>query len=120
MSIEQKMYDQLEPRITVLRESMESNEIPKYMRPVIERYVLNGINPGGFMEGVLTNNLVKTVSAADSTNSKHLLGYARLLFHAFPFGSYGSEEAFRTWIKRGGLVTIWRKDIERKLEKRFD
>ena len=46
--------------------------IPAHMRDGAERYINDGIEPGGFMMAVLTNDFKGVMGRADDINKLHL------------------------------------------------
>jgi hypothetical protein len=78
-------------------------DIPKYMWGGINRYVMNGIEPGSFLKAVLENNLVGAVDRADGTNKYKLVEYADLLYNVLPNQCWGSPQRVNDWISGGGL-----------------
>lgn len=80
--------------------------LPDYMRSGMERYLLHGISPGGFLTAVLENNLVEAFARADMTNRPRLWDYAKFLHNyapKIPVPAWGSPEIVAKWIKAGGL-----------------
>lgn len=95
---------------TILKEERSDLElalnklnIPSHMHSNIEGYVNNGEPTGGFLQAVIENKLVNAFSKADGRNKQSIEGYATLLYNYFPENSWGSEDAYKNWIKRGGL-----------------
>lgn len=84
---------------------IELGGIPSYMHGGIERYVHDGVKPGDFLTAVFENNLMKAAMRADDNNLHLLLEYARLLYN-LPGNCFGSPEAVKKWIARGGLNGI--------------
>lgn len=70
----------------------------------LQRYVINGIEPGGFMFAVLINDFLGAVSRADSFNQKHLHEWARVIYNDVPRQCHGSPELVTAWIKAGGIL----------------
>lgn len=66
-------------------------------------YIMEGIEPGGFLCRVLENDLVGAFSKADSLNAARLQDYARFLFSYAPRDCWGSRKIVDAWIKAGGL-----------------
>ena len=77
--------------------------IPSHIRGAVERYVEEGIEPGGFLSAVIKNDLVNAIGRADSINKEHLEDIVRWFYNYAPADCWGSEENMREWIKRGGL-----------------
>ena len=78
-------------------------ELPNQsMHRCIQQYVLNGQPMGDFLTYIFENNLVEAAAKADDVNQHLLFDYAKLLFQ-LPVQCYGSREAVKAWIERGGL-----------------
>jgi hypothetical protein len=80
--------------------------IPPHMAKSLIRYVNQGIPTGGFLEQVLSNNLVEAVGKADSENRKCIEAYANILYWELPSACWGSKEKVEKWIEKGGWENI--------------
>lgn len=65
----------------------------------LERYLNNGIMPGGFLTAVLENNLVESLGRADEENSKNLKDIVRYMYNYFPSNAWGSREKIELYLK---------------------
>lgn len=79
------------------KEALAKSRIPNRMHGGIIRWIEHGIQPGGFLVGVLSNNLLVTVGAADEENLLILHEYVRFLYSHAPPLCWGSEEKYRAW-----------------------
>ena len=86
------------------------NLIPDYMHSAIVRYVLHGIEAGGFLDAVICNNLFKAVGKADDINRNCLHEYCAFFYNDAPAACYGSKEKRDAWIKHGGLIGLRKAD----------
>ena len=77
--------------------------IPGYMMEGLELYIAAGVEPGGFLERVLCNDLVGAFSKADSHNQRNLIAYASYLYNEAPSKCWGSQSHYDNWIKKGGF-----------------
>jgi hypothetical protein len=75
--------------------------IPAYMKEPILGYLLDGLEPGGFLYCVLCNDLHGAVIRADSNNSRMIGAYGKML-GLLPVEAWGSKEKVDAWIKSGG------------------
>jgi len=81
------------------------NAVPNQgMRDSVERYLVYGIPPGGFMTAVLTDSLKNAVGRADMNNRRLLIEWAEWLYNYCPAAAQGSEEAVIKWIESGGFT----------------
>ena len=80
--------------------------IPERMKEVIRLYVDRGIQPGGFITAFLSNDLMLACALADDYNKHNLWELACLVHNEVPKAAWGSEEAVREWIDRGGWKGI--------------
>lgn len=68
-------------------------------RESIDAYVATGRPTGGFLEAVLSNDLMEALGRADSgaiDNLPHIVAY---VYNEAPSGCWGSRERVREWIK---------------------
>ena len=82
--------------------------IPDHMRGGIDRYLDEGIEPGGFLTAVFSNQLVEALGAADLENTMQIKEYGYFLYNEVPSrGSttpcWGSPEIVSNWVKLGGF-----------------
>lgn len=71
-----------------------------YMAQAVEYYIENGIQPGGFLSAVLSNDFIEAVGRADEENSNNLREWGVFLYNHLPVESYGSTENYTNWIKK--------------------
>jgi len=81
----------------VLELCVESG-IPEHMHSAVISYVVDHLQPGGFLTAVLENNLMEAASRADSTNIQHLENYARLLYN-LPRNCWGDPSVVDKWLR---------------------
>lgn len=77
--------------------------IPSHMCGAILRYVLVGIEPGGFLGAVICNDLVGAVARADDENIRLLPEYVRVFYNHAPGNCWGSRERLDQWARDGGM-----------------
>ena len=77
--------------------------LPEHMVEGFMRYVVDGIEPGGFLTAVLSNDLMETLNRADRINSRRLGDYALVLYNYSPGACFGSRKHVEAWVKMGGL-----------------
>lgn len=63
-------------------------------------YLVYGFEPGGFLTGVLTNDLYRATLSADFENRKRILHYVRLMRDYFPAECFGSPGKMSRWRRR--------------------
>ena len=78
------------------------NHLPIHMREGATRYLLDGIEPGGFQRAVLENNLHDALGKADHENRDAIFFWACWL-NVLPMAAWGSRERIDRWIAEGGL-----------------
>ena len=76
----------------------EYSEIPDYMWPGIQRYIVDRIEPGDFLTAVITNNLFAAVGSADSTNLPLIPLYVRWFYNVAPSRCWGSPRIMLEWL----------------------
>ena len=58
----------------------------------LERYVNDGIQPGGFLTSVLENDLSAACGRADHENSRNLVNIVGYVYNYIPANMWGSRE----------------------------
>jgi len=86
--------------------------VPAHMHQGIALYMIMGIEPGGFMQCVISNDLMGALHHADHINIDLLPKYGEFLHNYAPANSYGSHDALRVWIKMGGILGSMKKAEE--------
>lgn len=71
--------------------------VPEHIRDGLENYLVHGIEPGGFLMAVLTNNLYGSVFSADSININRIPHIVSFL-HTVPSICIGNIENVRMWM----------------------
>lgn len=69
----------------------------------LERYVVFGLPPGGFLSAVLRNDFMEAAGRADDSNQRKLHQWAKIVYNDIPRQCHGSAEAVSKWIEKGGL-----------------
>lgn len=82
---------------------MQQYALPDYMVGAVERYVLKGIAPGGFLTAVLSNDLAGAVGRADSANAAALVQWVKFVYNELPSSCWREAENVEYWCKVGGL-----------------
>jgi len=77
----------------------DSFYIPMYMAEGLLRYINEGILPGDFLQGILTNDLVRAFSHADRENKGNIPAYVAWLYNNAPVGCWGSRIRVENWVK---------------------
>ena len=74
------------------------DKLPDHMRDGAQRYIEEGIHPGGFLMSVLCNNLTESFGRADNTNKGVMLTWVNWLYWDIPAPAWGSEEKVLKWM----------------------
>ena len=74
-----------------------------HMTDAVERYLLHGIEGGGFLTAVLANDLKGAAGRADVTNLGNLHAWAGWLYNSCPPAAQGSYEKVEAWCRSGGM-----------------
>lgn len=61
-------------------------------------YIEHGIEPGGFLTAVLSNDLKEACGRADHINQHVLWEIVAWCFNELPHNAWGSAEKYRNWI----------------------
>lgn len=73
-------------------------EIYDTVQSSIENYYYHGLDPGGFVYHMLSNNLVEAIVRADSWNRLQMYQNAIWLVNKMPAQAWGSEEKVKEWM----------------------
>jgi hypothetical protein len=74
-------------------------KIPQRTCEAIDRYVENGTPTGGFLKGVLSNDLTETIIRADYDNLEALQDILAYCYWEIPAECWGSRERVRRWVE---------------------
>ena len=69
----------------------------------IDRYVQNGIPAGSCTEAILSNDLFDAFGRADIDTRNGMFEIVSYIHNHCPIGCHGSREAYRDWVRMGGL-----------------
>jgi hypothetical protein len=87
-------------------------KLPTYMIGGIKLYIEDGIKPGSFLVALLSNDLMGAFTKADDANSRMMRDWVMFLYNDAPSSCFGSPEAYKEWIKVGGLNGITENENE--------
>lgn len=76
--------------------------IPRNLADSIERYLMHGVPPGGFLSAVIRNNLRATYALGDPVSLSVLPTILMFLHWEAPGGSSGSPQIMDEWIRHNG------------------
>lgn len=71
--------------------------VPGHGAPGIARYVIYGIEPGGFVTAVIENSLCEAFGRADETNRAALFEIVKYFYNEVPAPAWGSREKRLAW-----------------------
>ncbi len=77
----------------------------------IDRYVVEGLQTGSFLEAVLSNDLREAFGRADIDNRHSMFDIVEYLYNNVPSVCWGSSEAYREWLN---LVNMERAAITKR------
>ena len=76
---------------------LDRSNIPEYMHGGLILYLVHAVEPGGFLNAVLRNNLKEACVKADHINRDRLHDYVVFLYNEVPMNCWGSDEAVDAW-----------------------
>jgi len=74
--------------------------IPDYMRSIVISYVIDHCPVGGFLERVISNDLVGAIGKADNNNIRNIPAYINWFYNYAPTDCWGNNEVYKNWIKK--------------------
>lgn len=80
-------------------------------RQSLYNYLVHGLEPGSFMTAVLSNDLYSACARADYTNVNLMQQYALWIVNHAPYGSYGSAEMVRGWLRKNEYFERFQKEL---------
>lgn len=85
-----------------LQTSMAAYAVPLENRKPLLMWIINGVEPGDFLQAVLVNDLRCAVNAASRNSMGGLAETVRWLEHQAPGRCWGSDVAYHNWMCAGG------------------
>lgn len=76
---------------------------PQEIIESLQRYALQGIPVGGFLQAVLENNLKEAVMRAHPLNGHAIPAIVSYIYNEMPRDSQGSPAAYESWVSQGGI-----------------
>jgi hypothetical protein len=73
--------------------------IDPHMLAAIERYTVQRIKPGSFLQAVICNDLQRAVGLADEENMHNLPAFCHYFYFEAPSKCWGSPEKMDAWLK---------------------
>ena len=88
-----------------------SYEMTEQSQEFLYNYFVYGLEPGGFMTAVLSNDLYGASARADFVNTKLMAQYAQWLVNRAPYGSYGDQDTVRGWLRKNEYFKRFQKEL---------
>lgn len=88
--------------------------LPDHMKDGVSMYILQGIEPGGFLMSVLANDLKGAAGRADNLNRTRLFEWASFIVNYMPASSQGSIEEVNRWISHRGAEGLYEKEKKKE------
>ena len=79
-----------------------------YLDPAMKLYLLEGIDPGGFLKAILSDNLRQAVARADYVNSTEIANIMTWVELFAPPESFGSLDKVNAWMDDSELRVDYR------------
>lgn len=79
--------------------SAHQYKIPEHTIPGLLDFFMDGVPTGTFLQSVLTNDLKMACAKADIINQPVIWNIVNFCYNVLPYGSWGSTEAYESWIK---------------------
>lgn len=73
--------------------------LPEHIRGAMKRYIEDRLQPGGFLEAVLSNDLAGACGRADHINRDRLQDIVSFLYNEAPTTCWGSPERVKAWLE---------------------
>jgi len=79
---------------------IKTNPIPPDSVDGLKRYVLDHVEPGGFLRAVLENKLIEAFAKADAANRAALHNWCLVVYNYIPGNCWGDSGAVNRWCAR--------------------
>ena len=76
--------------------------VPDHIRETILAYINDRRPTGGFLEAVISNNLVESFARADEINQRAMFYIVSFFYNKAPMACWGSKARYEEWIKGEG------------------
>lgn len=97
----------LAEKLEYLRQrSVAFDALPEHMLDGVADYLLFGLEPGGFLMALFSNDLKGSFGRADETNVACMRTWVLFIYNEMPSLAQGSRERVQAWIARGGMLSI--------------
>ena len=98
--------------MTNIREKLAEHGVPESCHGGIERYMLDRLRPGSFVQAVLENDFMNAFAQADHNNLHLLKSFASFLYNEMPDRTaadapWGSKEKVEAWLATGQEAPRW-------------
>lgn len=80
--------------------NFDGYNLPWHTEGALQRYVEQGLFPGGFLTAVLCNDLFGAVARADESNLAALPEIVKFVYNQVPADAWGSAEAMRNYCRK--------------------
>ncbi len=77
--------------------------VPGHTAAGLSNYIVDGVETGGFLQAVLSNDLFEAFGRADGSNFDSMKEIVVFLYNDAPMACYGSADKMQAWINKGGL-----------------
>lgn len=74
--------------------------IPEKIKASLDRYVNHGLRTGGFLEAVLSNDLMDAYRRADRDDLVMMPAIVSYIYSDIPSDAHGSRERYEAWLTR--------------------
>ena len=78
-------------------------EVPEHLFNGLRNFALHGLEPGGFMFALLSNDLRRSCELADAISGPAIFEIVSYIYNELPSNCWGSPEKVKAWLELGGL-----------------
>ncbi|MFW6015283.1 MAG: hypothetical protein ACOCRK_02530 [bacterium] len=75
-----------------------TQKIPEGIKNSLDRYVNERVPVGGFLQAVLSNDLMGAMGKADEQNREALHSICSYVYNNIPLACWGSKEKVKKWL----------------------
>ncbi len=78
--------------------------LPPHMWEGLRSYVMEGIEPGGFLQSIVKGDpWNRVLERADGENQLAIMAWARFMYNWVPLGAWGTKARYKAWVEQRGM-----------------
>jgi hypothetical protein len=79
---------------------LDYSGLPPHIQGAAKRYIEHGVEVGGFLTAMISNNLTASFATADETNRERMFDIVSWFYNEAPGPCWGSPEKMTAWMQQ--------------------